>query len=96
MTFQYSLQFYLPPETVVNKDFLKQVFSGQKHLLKKSQVQEIRVPKYEELSVKALYPQFAKDAAMMQYFPDEYPEGKGPPRDYFFNILNTLHPDYLS
>ena len=33
---------------------------------------------------------------MMQYFPDEYPKGKGPPREYFFNILNTLHPDYLS
>ena len=54
------------------------------------------MPKYEELSVRALYPQFTKDAAMMQYFPDEYPAGKGPPREYFFNILNTIHPDYLS
>ena len=33
---------------------------------------------------------------MMQYFPDKYPKGKGPPHEYFFNILNTLHPDYLS
>ena len=22
--------------------------------------------------------------------------GKGPPRDYFFNVLNTLHPEYLA
>ena len=31
-----------------------------------------------------------------QYFPDVYPKGKGPPRAYFFNILNTIHPDYLA
>ena len=53
------------------------------------------MPKYDELSVKALYPQFKKDAKMMAYFPDVYPKGKGPPRDYFFAILNTIHPDYL-
>ena len=35
-TFHYSLQYYLPDETIVNKDFLKQVLAGQKHLLKKS------------------------------------------------------------
>ena len=33
---------------------------------------------------------------MMKYFPDKYPAGKGPPRDYFFNVLNTFHPDYLA
>ena len=28
-------------------------------------------------------------------FPDKYPAGKSPPREYFFNVLNTLYPDYL-
>ena len=32
---------------------------------------------------------------MMSYFPSKFPKGKGPPRKYFFDILNTLHPDYL-
>ena len=91
-----SLQFYLPDETVVTKDHLKAVFTGQKQLLKKSEVKEIKVPKYEELSVKTLYPQFTKDPEMMYFFPDTYPAGKGPPRDYFFNVLNTIHPDYLA
>jgi len=54
------------------------------------------VPHYDELAVKALYPQFTKDAEMMAYFPDKYPKNKGPPREYFFNILNTIHPDYLA
>ena len=30
-----------------------------------------------------------------QYFPDTYAKGKGPNREYFFNILATLEPDYL-
>ena len=91
----YSLQFYLPDEAVINKDFMKAVLAGQKDLLKKDQVKEITVPKYDELSVKGIYPLFKKDAAMMKYFPDVYPKGKGPPREYFFNVLNTLHGDYL-
>ena len=31
----------------------------------------------------------------MKYFPSKYPKGKGPDRDYFFKILNTVHPEYL-
>ena len=91
-----SLQFYLPDEAVINKDFMKAVLAGQKDLLKKDQVKEITVPKYDELSVKGIYPLFKKDAAMMQYFPDVYPKGKGPPRKYFFDVLNTVMPEYLS
>ena len=61
LLFPYSLQFYLPNESTINKDFLKAVLSGQKQLMKKDDVKEITVPKYDELSVQALYPQFAKD-----------------------------------
>ena len=90
------VQFYLPDESVVNKDFLKQVLAGEKRLLPKAEVTHVEVPHYDELSVKALYPMFKKDADFMAYFPDKYPKGKGPPRDYFFNVLNTLHTDYLA
>ena len=91
----YSLQFFVPDESAVNKDFIKDVLAGKKNLLKKSEVQHINVKRYDEISVKAMYPMFKKDAEMMQYFPDKYSAGKGPPRDYFFTILNTVHPDYL-
>ena len=40
---------------------MKAVLIGQKQLMKKEDVKEITVPKYDELSVQALYPQFAKD-----------------------------------
>ena len=90
------MQYYLPDDNVVNKDFLKDVLCGKKMLMKKADVREIAIPSYDELSVKALWPQFKKDAEFLQYFPDTYPAGKGPPRKYFFDILNTLHPDYLN
>ena len=81
---------------MVNKDFLKDILAGKKELLKKDAVSYVQVPHYDELSVKNLYPEFKKDADMICYFPDKYPIGKGPPREYFFNVLNTVHPNYLA
>ena len=86
----------MPPENLVNKDFLKDVLIGKKQLMKKADVRFIEVPHYEEISVKALYPELKKDGDFLSYFPDKYPMGKSPPREYFFNILNTLYPDYLN
>ena len=80
---------------MVNKDFLKDVLAGKKMLLKKADIQQIMVPHYDELSVKRLWPDLKKDAEFLQYFPDVYPNDKGPPREYFFNVLNTVHPEYL-
>ena len=81
---------------MVNKDFLKDVLAGKKALMKKSEVANIEVPHYDELSVKRLWPEFKKDAEFMRFFPSTYPKGKGPPRDYFFNVLNTMYPEYLA
>ena len=39
--FVFSLQFYLPPEPLVNKDFLKAILAGKKHLLRKVEVDYI-------------------------------------------------------
>ena len=55
------VQLYLPPDCMLNKDFLREVLSEQKKLLELNQVSWIEVPKYEELSVKALYPKFEAD-----------------------------------
>ena len=95
MTHSSLVQYYLPDESVVSKDFLKDVFGGKKQLMKKTDVQYVAVPHYDELSVKALWPDIKRDPEFTQYFPDTYPAGKGPPRQYFFDILNTLQPEYL-
>ena len=72
------LQYFLPPQGHVNKDFLKQVFGGEKMLLKKKAVTTVEVPYYDELSVKRLWPQYKKDPEFAKYFPDVYVDGKGP------------------
>ena len=81
---------------MVNKDFLKQVLGDEKKLLPIADCKFINVPKFDELSVKSIYPLFGQDQAMMRYFPDSYPREKGPTRDYFFTVLNTLYPEYLA
>ena len=75
---------------------MKEVLIGKKQLLKKSEVKHIAVPHYDELSVKNLWPEVKKDGNFLSYFPSVYPKGKGPPRQYFFDLLNTLMPEYLA
>ena len=64
-------------------------------MLLKSEVKFISVPHYDELSVKNLWPDVKKDPDFLRYFPSVYPKGKGPPREYFFNVLNTKMSEYL-
>ena len=54
--FTENLQLYVPPEKMINKDFLKQVFSEEKKLLEISKVKFINVPHYDELSIKKFWP----------------------------------------
>ena len=61
MPHSFTVQFYLPPPSTMNKDFLKQVLAGEKELLRKDAVAFIEVPHYDELSVKALRLQLAGD-----------------------------------
>ena len=63
----------MPPPQHVGKDFLKQVFSGEKMLLKKKAVTTVEVPFFDELAVKRLWPQLKKDPEFAKYFPDSYP-----------------------
>ena len=51
-------------------------------------------PCYDEISVKNLYGPCLELPGMAEYFPDAYPKSKACSREYFFSILNTLHPEY--
>ena len=46
---------------MVNKDFLKDVLGGKKSLLSISEIRCVCVPKFDELSVKGIYPLFKGD-----------------------------------
>jgi len=80
---------------MMNKDFLKEVFTDDKALLKLSEVKWRHVPLYDELSVVRLWPMMQEDKSFMRFFPAKLPKGRVPDREYFFNILNTFHARYL-
>ena len=90
-----SVQLYVPPEYMMNKDFLKEVFAEDKALLKLNQVSRINVPLYDELSVANIWPMMKSDEKFMMYFPRKMAKNRVPDREYMFNILNTIQPNYL-
>ena len=59
--FTECIQLYVPPEKMVNKDFIKAVITEQKSMLSLSEVKWVNVPHYDELSVKTFLPKFAED-----------------------------------
>ena len=89
------MQLYLPPDTMINKDFLKQVLAGEKSLLKMSELKAVNVPKYDKLSVKYIHPRIKEDPKVLKYFPNRYPEGRVPDRTYTFNVYHTVYPEYV-
>ena len=57
----------------MNKDFLKEVLTGSKKLLKLNEVNRVNVPKYDELSVLSFWPQMKEDEEFMKYFLTKFP-----------------------
>ena len=53
------------------------------------------MPKYDELSIKSLFDKFKGDAKVTVYLPDRLPKGRLPDRSYFFNVLHSVHPQYV-
>ena len=86
----HQLQLYVPPEKMLNRDFMKQLLAEEKKLLELRQVIHVNVPRYDELSVKKFWPLLQRDQVFMLYLPDPVPDGRLPEREYFWNVLNTL------
>lgn len=60
-----------------------------------SEVNKVNVPAYDELSVINLMPALQGDQVFMQYVPDQLPKGRNCDRVYFFDVLHTVHAEYL-
>ena len=54
------------------------------------------MPPFDELSVKALWPDMMGHEEFMKYFPSKFPAGRLPDRSYFFNIMNTVMEAYVT
>jgi len=69
-------RLYLMPEDQMTKDHLKAVLIGRKKLLKLTEINEVVVPHYDELSVKAWYPQMITRPELQPFFPDSLAKGR--------------------
>ena len=80
---------------MLNKDFLKEIFTEEKKLLRLDEVKRRCVPLYDELAVIKLWPMMKSDQELMKFFPTKMAKGRVPDREYFFNVLNTFQGEYL-
>jgi hypothetical protein len=60
----------------MTKDFMKEVLKGNKKLLSRASINFVSVHKYDEISVKTLYPKMLKRSELVPYFPASYPKGR--------------------
>ena len=81
---------------MLTKDFLKQILTEEKMLVEIKEISMIKVPFFDELSVKNIWPRMQKDPGFLKYFPNKLPRGRLPDRTYFFNILNSCNSDYVA
>ena len=89
------VQYYLPPIGNINKDFLRDVFADKKVLFKREEIVTVHVPHYPELKIDTLFSRYANDPEMSKHVPTTFPKGRQIDRTYFFNVLNTVHPDQV-
>ena len=80
---------------MLNKDFLKEIFTEEKKLLRLDEVKRICVPLYDELAVIKLWPMMKSDQELMKFFSTKMAKGRVPDREYFLNVLNTFQGEYL-
>jgi len=80
---------------MINRDFVKAILAGQKRLLPLKDVKRVTVPKYEELSVEKMFPIVNRDPQVMSYFPDALPKNRNIAREYFWNVVHTVHEVYV-
>ena len=53
------------------------------------------MPLYDELSVANIWPMMKAEKKFVIYFPTKMAKNRLPDREYMFNILNTIEPEYL-
>ena len=71
-----QLQLYVPPPSVMNKDFMKQVLREDKKLLPLKNLKCVNIGNHPELALKKMYKEFSVRPALKPYLPDSYPVGR--------------------
>jgi len=89
--------FYLPDYKDFDLGFLKQIISGEKKLVKRSDLMSVVVPAFKEFTVDKLYEMMKDDEKALSYLPTfDETKRQRPNRTFVFNVVNTIHQSYIS
>lgn len=74
---------------MITYEFLKDILSGKKKLLKQFDIKEVSfIPRFCELDVRVIWAEVKQIERMKQYFPSGFIEKKRiPPRPYLFTVF---------
>ena len=72
---------------------MAQIITGQKKVLYRKDVPQLKAPLWPELALNELWPQFKADAMLMEYLPNSASK-KNPPREFVWGVLQSLQHDY--
>ena len=72
------------------------MLAGEKKVFKTTEVRQIAMPHFDELSAQKISELVRDDPAVKLHMKDEWAAGKQThQREWFFNVLNTIHPSFL-
>ena len=71
------------------------ILTGEKKLVPLNQLKPADPGHYPEVSVKALYSEYAERPEIKPYMPPKVNKGRTLQKEYFFNIVNTFFHDEL-
>ena len=89
-------RFYLPPKDQLTKEWLRMVLKGEKRFLPQSEVKSCDVGHYPEVSVKALYEEYAQRKEVEPYMPPKLHKGRTLNKKYFWDVVGSIFPDEIS
>ena len=93
--FLFVVKIFLSKETVCSLRFMQQLLKGEKEYLLQSQVVQIAVPWFPELSIEALITKGENDPRIAKHIPDTT-EKKKPNKDFVWHVINYFQPELIA
>ena len=94
----FLVGYLLPSLKATRLQHLQDIMCSKKKVLRQKDVPARKIPQWPQLAVKLIYPQVAKMVPdILDYLPDLQgkDEDRYPERDFFYRVLNALHPELV-
>ena len=79
-------KFFLPPKYLISWEYVKKILTGEKKLLKQSQIEVfINLPKARGFNIINIFREMEDDEEFNRYFPD-LKKSSSIPREYFLTV----------